>query len=40
MAYLDLFKEKFPFLPENSYLKKSILIKTLKQLKSELRIID
>ena len=41
VAYLDLFKEKFPFLPERNYMKKPLIIKTLgKQLKSELRIID
>ena len=41
VAYLDLFKEKFPFLPERNYMKKPLIIKTLgKQIKSELRIID
>lgn len=41
VAYLDLFKAKFPFLPEKAYLKKPIIIRTFsKQLKSELRIID
>ena len=41
VAYLDLFKEKFPFLPERNYMKKPIIIRTLgKQIKSELRIID
>jgi len=41
VAYLDLFKEKFPFLPEKNYIKKPIIIRTIgKQIKSELRIID
>jgi DNA-binding response OmpR family regulator len=41
VAYLDLFKEKFPFLPDRNYMKKPLTIRTLgKQIKSELRIID
>ena len=41
VAYLDLFKEKFPYLPEKNYMKKPIIIRTLgKQIKSELKIID
>ena len=41
VAYLDLFKERFPFLPEKIYLKKPIIIRTFsKQLRSELRIIE
>ena len=41
VAYLDLFKEKFPFLPEKNYMKKPLIIRTLgKQIKSELKIID
>ncbi len=41
VAYLDLFKEKFPFLPERNYMKKPLTIRTLgKQIKSELRTID
>ena len=41
VAYLDMFQEKFPFLPERAYIKKPLVIRTLvKLLKSELRLID
>jgi DNA-binding NtrC family response regulator len=41
VAYLDLFKEKYPFLPDRNYMKKPLVTRTLgKQIKSELRIID
>jgi DNA-binding response OmpR family regulator len=41
VAYLDMFQEKFPFLPEKAYIKKPLTIRSLvKLLRSELRIID
>jgi DNA-binding response OmpR family regulator len=41
VAYLDLFKEKFPFLPDRNYMKKPLVMRSLiKEIKAELRIID
>ena len=41
VAYLDMFQEKFPFLPEKAYIKKPLMIRSLvKLLRSELGIID
>lgn len=41
VAYLDMFKEKFPFLPERAYIKKPVVARSLvKLLRSELGIID
>lgn len=41
VAYLDMFQEKFPFLPEKAYIKKPLMIRSLvKLLRSELAIID
>lgn len=41
VAYMDLFRDRFPFLPEKSYLSKPIILRTFaKLLKTELRIIE
>ena len=41
VAYLDMFQEKFPFLPEKAYINKPLMIRSLvKLLRSELGIID
>ena len=41
VAYLDMFQEKFPFLPEKAYIKKPVVVRSLvKLLRSELGIID
>lgn len=40
IAYLDLFKEKFPFLPDKCYIKKPVTVRNLVQMiKSELNIV-
>ena len=40
VAYLDLFKEKFPFLPDKCYIKKPVTVRNLVQMiKSELNIV-
>ena len=41
VAYLDMFKQKFPFLPEKAYIKMPLMIRSLvKLLRSELGVID
>lgn len=40
VAYLDLFKEKFPFLPDKCYIKKPVTVRNLVQMiKAELNIV-